>query len=895
MESHGAGRSFEDAVEHYRVAAGRDPLGSLLLVPTPFAADRARRELVARGVPVHTAGMATVGRFSRRWFLQHRTDEGLLERTGASLLIRDLLSSDPDACALLSPDRPPSTAVLHGCYRLFSAIATYLLDYPRGLGDLRSDRSEALGRLHRAYRAELTGRRLVDPPSLRQWTAESLVESGARFGTVVLYALEELYPADHLLVDAIVGSADRLIRVASDDELAVQACRTARFADRRRECAAHAAACRALIDAGVPPDEIVVGLVRDGVAPLIEEAFVDQGLACARPPAPLDRSPLGAAVIALLETVASDWSPDALLRLLRSPCIAPGFEPEMVDLLDRVARESHGTGRSDLRVALARRIDRSRTEHDARRLRALDAALEQLGARLDPLLPAQDREGMVRAVRSILGPGEDEGSSSQAEAGAVWAALEGVAATARVLGLPPTTAAGLLAEAVPRLEVAQAPARVPPGAVTVIDLREIAGVPVPHLFLPGLVETALPAAGDRVPFLTEAEATVLGLPPHTGTRDAERRSFARALAGGGTCYLSTPELDGTGPAAPSPFLEEVEALGAGQWAPPTAGAGRREEALRVGRSRGGGVPGRDAAPGMAAVPGEGVPITHLEEYARCPFLWYARRVLRLEPIPDPGEVEDGRARGTRLHALLAGFYRRWAAAGRHGISPDEREQARILALAVAAEVYPSGDPLRPVEAAERAWCTGEGLPYPGLLDRFLDQEVRLHASGFVPGPIEMDVSLPVPGGRTGTRVTGRIDRLDVSDQGTFVVHDYKSAGRLDSLADLGEGRSLQLPLYLAAAERALGLVGVGGCYYQIHRTGVGPQALIWSRRGGEALGTVVERPRGAPAEPGTAAVRALESAAAHLEGMASRNVAPAGSDDDCRYCPYRTICRREAP
>lgn len=890
MESHGAGRSFEDAVEHYRVAAGRDPLGSLLLVPTPFAAERARWELVARGVPVHDAGIATVGKFSRRWFLRHRTDEALLERTGAFLLIRELLTGDPEASAILSPSRPPSNAVLRGCYRLFSTITTYLLDYPNGLGGLQSDRSEALGRLHRAYRAALADRRLVDPPSLRHWAARSLAETEVRFGTVVLYALGDLYPADLQLVSGIAGRADQVIEITPVDAIGVNGCLSARFADRRHELAAHATCCRVLVDAGIPPDDIMVALARDAGLDLLEEAFTDQGLACARSPVPLDRTRLGTTVLALLETAAHNWPPDALLRLLRSPCFTSGLDPDEIDLLELVVLESRAKDRAALTAALVRRVEQA-SFTKARLFTEICSALGTLAAWLDTLVPPQDREGLVHAMRSHLGPvpGTDEAPSAEIEA--VWSALYGAASTARILDLPPTGAAGFLAEATLRLEVARAPARARQGAVAIVDLRDIAGVSVPYLLCPDLVEAAMPALADQVPFLTEAEAVALGLPSHTETAATERRAFARALAGGGAVYLSAPERDGTGPAAPSPLLEEVEAEGAGTWMLPATGPGRRECMLQLGRNRGGEAETAvgSALPGLRIGPERPVPVTWFDEYARCPFRWYAQRMLDLEPFPHTQTVEDWAGEGARLHEVLAEFYRRWGAAGHRGVAPAEREAARALALAVATEVYLPSAESPPAEAAERAWCTGEGLPYAGLLDRFLDQEVRLYASGFAPGPIELDVTLAMPGLGGKVPLSGRIDRLDLGNHGMCVVHDYKSGGRLPSNTDLVEGRALQLPLYLEAVEQSLGLEGVGACHYRLHRTAVGPEPMLWS--GTKVLMRAIVGRETNLAEAQTVRSLLLEYTAAHIAGMVGGAYAPSGRDRDCKHCDFRTVCR----
>ena len=66
-------------------------------------------------------------------------------------------------------------------------------------------------------------------------------------------------------------------------------------------------------------------------------------------------------------------------------------------------------------------------------------------------------------------------------------------------------------------------------------------------------------------------------------------------------------------------------------------------------------------------------------------------------------------------------------------------------------------------------------------------------------------------------LSGRIDRIELGD-GMFVIGDYKTGSTTPKLNDILEGRSLQLPLYVAVVEQLLkqqssSVQGVGGVYY----------------------------------------------------------------------------------
>ncbi len=63
----------------------------------------------------------------------------------------------------------------------------------------------------------------------------------------------------------------------------------------------------------------------------------------------------------------------------------------------------------------------------------------------------------------------------------------------------------------------------------------------------------------------------------------------------------------------------------------------------------------------------------------------------------------------------------------------------------------------------------------------------------------------------GVRMRGRIDRVDVDDDGQAVVYDYKARQAPPVARWLGENK-LQVALYMSAVEQLLGVSAVGGFY-----------------------------------------------------------------------------------
>ena len=136
---------------------------------------------------------------------------------------------------------------------------------------------------------------------------------------------------------------------------------------------------------------------------------------------------------------------------------------------------------------------------------------------------------------------------------------------------------------------------------------------------------------------------------------------------------------------------------------------------------------------------------------------------------------------------------------------------------------------------------------------------------------------------------GRIDRVDVDEQGDLRVIDYKTGmSKLDARS-LGEGLRLQLVLYALGAEKALGLGRVvDGFYWGILKGE--PSSLRLSKfkftdpEGKEYFGMR----------------DAIDLAAKHIgadvEGVRAGRFTPIPPRDDCPdYCVGRTICWRYKP
>ncbi len=502
--------------------------------------------------------------------------------------------------------------------------------------------------------------------------------------------------------------------------------------------------------------------------------------------------------------------------------------------------------------------------------------------------------------------------------------------------------------------------------VMVAELQACADLPCPYVLVGGLVEGEFPRLPPADIFLDEGQRRALGLASSDDYLTRDRHLFDQTAAlADQALYLFHPSHDGGQPLAPSSFLQSLPAtkapdLPAGQTtraaqhihlgdllagpadAPQAQDAvdcvrqaGPRPDLVRL-------VRGLDLAQARSRTdhlgPYDGVldqadirqalgrrygahhpfSITQLESYARCPFLFFADRVLGIAPLPDPEEDREPMERGNLLHRILYRFYteRQDQGAPTAAERPQALQQIRRLAREEAQDMGLAGFFWE--RELERLVGTDEPGTRQGLLDRFLqlEGEEKTHTQptffelgfGSYPDSGPQDPHSPLlplelidPETDTAVRIWGKIDRIDRAPNGQFVVLDYKSGGVPTGLADIRAGTSLQLPVYLLAAEKLLGdqglTTGVAGAYYQLRDLeNCGKKGLFADK---SYRGQIYQtRARTVEHEEFRAAldqaqtyilryVRALRQGRFHPTRQAPEKT--------CTYCNFRQTCRIDPP
>ena len=249
-------------------------------------------------------------------------------------------------------------------------------------------------------------------------------------------------------------------------------------------------------------------------------------------------------------------------------------------------------------------------------------------------------------------------------------------------------------------------------------------------------------------------------------------------------------------------------------------AGKERQSARLSRWDGFVGPVGESAP----LAGKIVSPTALQDWAACPFRFFAGRVLYIAETSAPEDTLSISAieRGNLLHEALERFIKESPSR----TSPDQQwsdeERARLLEIGAVL-----------CDRAEGAGLTGKPILWQldrGQIERdlrgFLDADEKVRSElGVVPADVELSFGMH---GEDPVRVQvadrqvlfrGRIDRVDRSPDGSrLVVFDYKTGVLRKAYEKLEQdavhrGEFQQLPVYGLAARRHYGTQDVDAYYW----------------------------------------------------------------------------------
>ena len=647
----------------------------------------------------------------------------------------------------------------------------------------------------------------------------------------------------------------------------------------------------------------------DAYAELVAEVLPRHGLpfylARGRP---LATAPAMNTVFALIDAVLERYSRAALFRLLSSPLVRLRYS--LLDQTRTLSAEDFAawthnvppaTGRStwlsaidDNFAYLERELSRKgqpvsediddlqswredlRAEWEA--LQPLRSSLTALFDLLQPLESRQDLPSFRYHLLHALDALSVEGALTAEDGRALTRFLELLdELCAPTAALQPRTLnqfADLLRDAISHAHV---PAATRAG-IQVTDLAAAGSAPCDYLFIGGLVQGEFPRLPPADIFLEETQRRALNLDEDANT-EAERLLFYRAICSPRRGLgLFHPEQSGSETLAPSPFVDELDALlapqpetdesngtpgtlaelhlalGRGLCAPHVSDSGHDALALykQAAHLNGHTIALRHLVRGLHIAelrtipkslgnhegmldeeslldalrtrlgPSRSFSATQLELYGRCPFRFFAQQLLNLQPLRDPEDDNSAIKRGNLVHRILYSFYTT------HG---EAAERAENLATNIADLRHQGREIAKEMGLVGFFWdrelehlLGSDDEEREGVLPRFLrlqaaaaNPAVPTHfelSFGSYPGMGERDresttTPYAIDDSESGAevRLSGKIDRIDRTDDGSFVVFDYKT-GRMPSVADIDTGLNLQLPLYVLAVESLFEKVGL---------------------------------------------------------------------------------------
>ena len=307
-------------------------------------------------------------------------------------------------------------------------------------------------------------------------------------------------------------------------------------------------------------------------------------------------------------------------------------------------------------------------------------------------------------------------------------------------------------------------------------------------------------------------------------------------------------------------------------------------------------------------------ISQLETYAKCPYKYFAERILHLQPTEEPSEEIEALEMGSLLHVILYEFYTDLTKKKiiLKNCDATTFSKAQDIIFKIAESKITEANFNSPLTFYEKEKILGiNGNKENSLLYKFLEAE-RDDPDNFFPKYFEIGFGNIKDESKreqflkdfrvNDVSLRGKIDRIDLDeDKQNFKVVDYKLSGKKPSKDELNEGISLQLPIYMFAAKKLIiaqiekDAEAAGAEIYSLKfsRENFGPTlvSLINSRKkmsDDEKLEALIESNK----EMITNALDAIQKyVEAIAEGKFNLSTLSRREEIVCRYCNFRPICR----
>ena len=234
--------------------------------------------------------------------------------------------------------------------------------------------------------------------------------------------------------------------------------------------------------------------------------------------------------------------------------------------------------------------------------------------------------------------------------------------------------------------------------------------------------------------------------------------------------------------------------------------------------------------------------SQLETYAKCPFKYFARRLLNVDAPPTFDVSLTPLERGVLVHAVLFRLYTELREQEKLPITAERRDEVIARAQEMTREEIEGISLDHPYWKIDRERLLGSET-LNGLIEGWVDSEIDRSAGAtrLVPEFFEVGFGSGVTA-RQGTdsllsrdeeveiysvKVRGKVDRVEIVREGDilyYAVADYKT-GQPPARQEVEQGLSLQLLLYLEVIRHILAdyfslplknVRPAGGIYYRLN-------------------------------------------------------------------------------
>lgn len=289
-------------------------------------------------------------------------------------------------------------------------------------------------------------------------------------------------------------------------------------------------------------------------------------------------------------------------------------------------------------------------------------------------------------------------------------------------------------------------------------------------------------------------------------------------------------------------------------------------------------------------------VSEIEDYLKCPFKYYAAHHLKLKKVPEDDLEPASDAKGSLVHHVLQRLLQENDKEYREGLEYETYRQRliKILAPLIAEEIakderFQNKDKTLVDFYAYRVFKTitevlrREAESFKNKNKKTVPQYFEWSFGDTVQRPLE----IKTPEGKI--TLNGRVDRVDVHHSSkNFTAIDYKT-GDPDTLTDIKEGRSIQLPLYLMACQQYL--------YKNYQPSG----AFYYTLKENEVKGFSLEKSADSAVVSNRAQIdldewqaitqKAIDVVVTTVGRIRAGQFEPAPQKDHiCSYCEFKNLC-----